>query len=140
MIRKVRKIAAAVLATSLLVIATLSPPVKADYPMYSGDNTRTRYIQDSTMDTPIHYQWNFMTGWSVSQPITVTDNSGKTFIYQIGAVPDSNNSFQLSTGSYFFKLPVISEDTSKLSHAEQVALAIKNGAKAVRIGPFPHPK
>ena len=134
MIRKVRKLAAAVLATSLLVIATLSPPVKADYPMYSGDVTRTRYIQDSSMDTPIHYQWNFMTGWSVSQPITVTDGSGKTYIYQIGSVPDSSNSFQLPAGSYLFRLPVLTEDTSKLSHSEQISLAVKNGAKATRIG------
>jgi hypothetical protein len=119
----------------VLVFVTLTPAF-ADYPMYSGDPTRTRYIQDASMDTPIHYQWNFNTGWSVSQPITVTDNTGKTFIYQIGAVPDSNNSFQLPAGSYLYKLPVLTVDTSKLTHAEQLKLAVDNGAKAVRLGSY----
>ncbi|MGG0939180.1 PQQ-binding-like beta-propeller repeat protein [Brevibacillus centrosporus] len=129
-----KKVTTAVIATLLLVASVL--PAAADYPMYSGDPTRTRNILDPSMDTPILYKWNLKLGWSVTQPITATDSTGTTYIYQIAATPDSNNDFQLPAGSYLYRIPVLTEDTSKMSKADVIALMASKGARYVRLGPY----
>ncbi len=119
------------------VIATLigAVPAFADYIMYSGDLTRTRNIVDG--DTPIEYAWDLETGWSVSQPITVTDpKDGQVYAYHIGALPDANNDVQLPRGSYLWKIPLRSEEIRKLPHEQQIDWMIEHGLRAMQLGPY----
>lgn len=101
-----------------------------DWTTMGGDQQRSRYVSDSDLKPPIMFKAKLRLGWSTSQPIAVGD-----FIYHIASVPNRNNTFGLSPGTYFYKIPAdfrfFKPTDSEVTIANEL---IRKGAQVTYLG------
>lgn len=92
------------------------------------DKQRTRMVIDDELKPPIMFKGAYKFGWSISQVIAVGD-----YFYVLASVPDSNNFFRLSRGTYFYRIPKDFKFQKDLSELEQIADMYSKGANHVKI-------
>lgn len=119
-----------VLITEQVVNAAQTSTV--DWPEYATNNFRTRHVEDDTLNPPIKFKGKFQIGYSISQTIAVGD-----YFYAVAAVPNSNNLFNLPSGTYFYKIPVdfpfFKASDSNATIREKL---ISKGASWVKLGSY----